>query len=55
MPIYDYECKHCGREALNKLGKFDEVRKCKCGQDMVRKMPKPAFQVVGGEYRKMKI
>lgn len=41
MPLYDYICPACGRQDFDIFARFEDVRACKCGSAMDRKLPTP--------------
>lgn len=50
MPIYEFECRHCGEifDHLQKLSDPDPTTCPRCGQDGVRRrMTAPAFRLAG--------
>lgn len=50
MPIYEFECRHCGErfERLQKLSDADPTVCPSCGQEQVkRRLTAPAFRLAG--------
>ena len=53
MPIYEYECKHCGKyEVLQKITE-EPLKSCeKCGRKVHRLVSLSSFALVGGGWGK---